>query len=112
MPSNLNGSNKRCDTFRVASSHPAPFLEVQKCILDEVSDLVNMFIVVAQNFAVLLRRNYRCHSRLKCASYNGVSDISPRSTSKYSALKSEINDFASAQSETVASVTKNCVGIS
>ena len=44
---------------------PRPSFEVQKRILDEVSQLVNMLTVVAKNFSFLLRRNYWRHSRLE-----------------------------------------------
>ena len=62
---NLDCSDKRCDIFSVTSRDTAPSFEVQKCILNEVSQLVNMLIVVAKNFSIFLWRNYWRHSRLK-----------------------------------------------
>ena len=63
--SNSQCCDKRCDIFSVTSRDTAPSFELQKCILDEVSQLVNMLIVVAKHLAVLLRRNYWRYIRLK-----------------------------------------------
>ena len=58
---NLNSSSKRSCIFGIACSDTAPPFEKQESILNEMAELVEIFVVFPQMFSVPSWRNNRRH---------------------------------------------------
>ena len=59
---NLNSSSKRSCIFGIARSNTAPPFEKQESILNEMAELVEIFVVFPQMLSILSWRNDRCHA--------------------------------------------------
>ena len=61
---NLNSGSERSDIFGVARSNTTPPFETQESILNEMAELVELFAVFPQMFAVFPWWNNRYHSHV------------------------------------------------
>ena len=61
----LDSSSKGSDVFCVASRNTAPSFEKQKCILNKMTEFVEIFVVFPLVFTILSRWNNRYHSLLR-----------------------------------------------
>ncbi len=59
---NLDSGSKRSGVFRVARSNTAPSFEKKESILNEMAELVEIFVVFPQMFSVPSWRNNRSHA--------------------------------------------------
>ena len=73
----LDSSSKGSDVFCVASRNTAPSFEKQKCILNKMTEFVEIFVVFSQVFSVFLWRNDRYHALVNSLEYDCVCIISP-----------------------------------
>ena len=58
----LDSSSERSGVFSVARSNTAPPFEKQESILNEMAELVEIFVVFPQMLSILSWRNDRCHA--------------------------------------------------
>lgn len=58
----LDGGSERGGVFSVARSNTAPPFEKQESILNEMAELVEIFVVFPQMLSILSWRNDRCHA--------------------------------------------------
>ena len=72
---NLRSRKERRQPFCIPCGDTAPLLDVEKCVLDEMSLLVEMSIIVTQHFSVLSRRDHRPHALLLGKRDDGVTVV-------------------------------------
>ena len=58
----LDGGSERGGVFSVSRSNTAPPFEKQESILNEMAELVEIFVVFPQMLSILSWRNDRCHA--------------------------------------------------
>ena len=58
----MDGGDKRSKIFSVARRNTAPSFEEQESILNEMAELVEIFVVFPQMLSILSWRNDRCHA--------------------------------------------------
>jgi hypothetical protein len=73
----LNGSQEGGGLFGVAGGNASPALEMKESILDQVTQLVEGFVVVALEGSVLFGRNDGGHPLLGGSFENGIGIITP-----------------------------------
>ena len=75
--SNLANGEERGGSFGIASCHRPPLFEVQKCILHQVTQPIQVFVVIAGIFPVAPRRYHRLHSLCNGPGHDGVGVVGP-----------------------------------
>ena len=73
----LNSGRERSGVFSIARSNTAPPFEKQERILNEMAELVEIFIVFPQMFSVLPWRNDRCHALISSLEDDCICIIAP-----------------------------------
>ena len=73
----LDSGGEGSGVFGVARSDTAPFLEKQERILNEMAELVEIFVVFSQVLSVFPWRNDRYHALVNSLEYDCVCIISP-----------------------------------
>ena len=62
----MDCGHERCCVFSIARCDAPPPLEMEEGIFNQVSDFIEVFVILTLNLAVLSRRNDGCHALLLC----------------------------------------------
>ena len=61
---NLNGGNKRSRVLSVARSTTSPSFQVKECVFHQMTEFIEIFIIVARQFSILFWRYNWSYARL------------------------------------------------
>ena len=58
----MNSGEERCGVFSIARSNAAPLFKVKESIFNQMTQFIDVFVILALNFAVFSRWNHGNHA--------------------------------------------------